>query len=256
MLPDQLTIRVESTTEFVDLDHFVSVVENTLAILADIEVSIGQYARRRIHWRISSVSLNSPLMVTVFPDTEEDDPEFGRQLLVTYTRGLRQIEESCEVRPSHFSDDALEAAKKLVAPLNSGMRRITFVTTVDEPVSPTQRAAANVDSILPKEHTELGSIEGYLESISVHKERVFAIWEVFSSLRVECRFSLDQLEEAKAALSQRVAVTGTIRYDRRSRPVSISHITRIRVLRPQKDLPQARDLEGIRVVAGGPEDEL
>jgi hypothetical protein len=256
MLAEQLTIRVESTGEFVDLDHFVSVVENTLAILANIEVSIGQYSRRKVHWRISSVSLNSPLMVTVFPDVGEEEPNLGRELITTYTHGLRLIEEQDDIRPSHFSDTSLEAAKKLVAPLNSGMRRVTFLTTLDDPVSPTQRAAANVDSLLPKEHTELGTIEGNLESISIHKERVFAIWEVFSNIRVECRFLADQLEEAKEALSQRVAVTGTIRYDRRGRPVSISHITRIRVLRPQNELPQARDLEGVPVLAGGPEDEL
>jgi len=256
MQSQQLTIRIESDSEFVDLDHFISVVESTLDILADIEVSVGQYARRKVHWRIASVSLNSPLTVTVFPDADAEDPTLTSEVLTAYTRGLRQIEQSPEGRPPHFSDRALESAKKLVFPLNTGLRRITLVSTLDDPVTPTQRAAANVDAILPKEHEEGGTIEGYLESISIHREWVFAIWEVFSHLRVECRFSSDQLEEARAALSRRVAVTGIIRYDRRGRPASISRITQIRVLRSKEELPQARDLEGIPVLSAGPDDEL
>lgn len=246
MPPEQLTIRVESATEFVDLDQFISVVENTLNALAAIETSVGHHSKRRVHWRISHVSLNSPLVLTVFPEAE-DEPALGREVVSAYTRGLRQIEQSDGARPPYFTDEALEATKRLVSNLNAGIQRITFVGTDDAPVSPTQRTAANVDALLPKQHVELGTIDGRLESISIHKERVFGIWEAFSDLRVECRFSPDQLEDARQALSQRVAVTGTIRYDRRGRPVSISRITQIRVLRPQGLLPQAKDLEGIPV---------
>ena len=247
MLSDHLTIRVESTTEFVDVQDFVSIVNNTVELLDHVANTMLDEGQHRVRWRVADVSLNSPLSITIFPDT--DNLRAGEAISAT-TQGLRHLEENATGRPRYFSNEALEAAKKLVNPLGNGVSRLAFISDVDVPFSPTQRVAAHASELLPKPHYEIGTIEGSLESISVHRQRMFAIWDVFTNARVECRFSDELYEAAHNGLRHRVAVTGKIYYNSQGHPVSIA-VSEIRRLREKEALPQFSDLEKLSLRCDG-----
>ena len=245
---DRLTIRMTGKGEFISLASFLSVAESTLELLKDIDASISGSRRGSVEWRIADVSLNSPLTLTVFADTQ-NGTNAGREVIEVCTYGLRQVERSADVIPAYFSNEALEHAKKIVAPLNDDVERVALIGPSGDTVTPSQRLAANVDDLLPKEHDELGSVEGKLETLSIHGGTTFAIWEVLTGARVECRFPPEMLDEAHAAFRHRVSVSGRIRYSRTGRPLSI-RVEHIRILRSSSELPQARDLEGIDITGG------
>lgn len=251
MLSESLTIRIESSGEFLDVEDFLSVVDNTLSLLRAVGECMGTSVGKKHHWRIAYVRQNSPLEFSVFSDS---DGPGGGEIIRAARRGLQHLEEEQPGMPECFTMDALDISKRIVATLNNGVSRITYLTKTDEPLKTTQRVAAQADELLPKAYEEIGSIEGWLESISVHRKRVFSIWDLLTDDRIECRFSDELFETAQAALRHRVSVSGTIRYDRCSRPVSIS-VEEIRVLREQVDLPQFADLEKLNLRCDGDVEE-
>ncbi len=237
---DEITITLTGKTEFISVGSFLEVVQNSLGILRELDAAISGHSAS-VKWRISAASLNSPLAVTIFPDNPTD-MGIGRDILNDYTKGLRQVEQDDKHVPSHFNEAALEYAKKLVSVLNDDITRIAFTTPWDKPVVPSQRVAANVDKLLPKEHDELGTFEGNLETLSVHGGTTFLIWDVVTGYRIECRFPSDMYEDAYAAFTKRVAVYGRIRFSRHGKPKYVV-VEKLRQLRSQSELPQAKDLE-------------
>ncbi len=243
MNEDKLTITLTGKKEFIPYKSFLSAVDNTIALLRDLDSSISGRSSGSVEWQISSVSMNSPLAFTVFADAGADIA-IGRDILDACTHGLRQIESSSDRIPRYFTINALEHASKLVAVLNDGIDRISIATPWDRPVLPSQRISLHVNRLLPKEHEELGSFEGVLKTLSIAQSFNFAIWDVISNRRIECRFAESMLEEAHANFGKRVSVYGIIRYSRTGKPQYI-RVENMYQLREQNELPQAKDLESV-----------
>ena len=255
MIADQITIRVESTTEFVAFDDFVTVAESTVTLLSKIARQIADEGQADIEWRITDASLNSPLSMTISGEVADEDASLVGKAIEATTNGLRHLEEGSAGAPAYFGLPELDAAKRLVSPQANGVARITLVPTTGPILSPTQRISAQATALLPKPHYELGSIEGHLDSISVHKQRVFSIWDSISGDRVECRFPDELFIQAREALRCRVSVSGKIFFNRTGAPVSIS-VTEIRKLRDKSELPQFSDLEKMNLRSRPEPEEL
>jgi hypothetical protein len=144
---------------------------------------------------------------------------------------------------------SLQKAKELVSVLNDGIQRIALGTPWEDPVVPTQHLAANADALLPKPHEEHGSMEGRLETLSVHGGSTFAIWDAMSGQRIECHFPSTMLPEAQEAFNRRVLVSGIIRYSSEGRAKSII-VEKLRPLRGQEELPQIDAIQPINITDG------
>jgi hypothetical protein len=248
MITDRITIVLTSATEFVPVASVIEVIESATGILHDVGSNISQRSGGALEWQIAEISMASPLRIAMFAEDEED-PALPAETVRATTRGLRQIEESPDARPAFFDAGTLEKAKRLVSVLNNGVTRITIADPWTEPVIPSQRLAANVDELLPKEHEEIGSCEGRIESLSIHGRTTFGIWDAVTGRAVECRFPQELYQEAYSLFGQRVLVTGLVRYSRAGGP-KVVRVESIRRLRSQSELPQARDLEGIDITGG------
>jgi len=242
---DRLTITLTGEEEFIEVAPFLSVVENTVAILREIDIAISDTHKMMTDWRIGAVSLNSPLAFTVVADSRANQVQMGRQILDVCLSGFRQIEAGTKCTPAYFTEEALERAKKVVSTLNNGIARIAISTPWGKPFVASQHMAATIDKLLPKEHDELGTLEGKLETLSVHGNLSFAIWDVMTGARIECRFPENMLAEAHEAFTHRVAVYGKVRYSRTGKPKTIS-VQELKRLRSQGELMQAKDLETLR----------
>jgi hypothetical protein len=238
---DSLTITVTGETEHVDVLGALSVVHSAIDLLMEIDCAVARQRNAQISWRFSAVSMNSPLVLTIVAHIP-GLPQFGREVLGLFIGGLRGMEYGTRSVPRYFTDNALEDAKRIVAPLNTGTARIAFTVGDEAPLVLSQRIAASADILLPKEHVEIGSLEGRLEMLSVHGRTQFAIWDVITDARVECNFPASMLEQTQECFNRRVLVSGEVRYSRNGLPRTIK-VDQIRPLRDQRDLPQARDLE-------------
>lgn len=247
MPESRLVIRLTTKTDHPPLDSFLEAVQNSHAILRDIDFAISAKPGGSLRWRIADVQLGSAA-ITLTPESVVEDLDVSQQVLRAYAEGLATIERVPEI-PPFFSEQTLERAKSLVGLLGEEVTRITIRTPGIEPVTITQRVAANVDELIGPRFEAIGTIEGTLETLSVHGRPYFNIYEVLSRRRVACYFPIRMVDAAHSAFRSRVAVTGKVTYTGRGQPVSIS-VRELRVLRPREELPQAKDIEGTDLTGG------
>ena len=88
-----------------------------------------------------------------------------------------------------------------------------------------------------------GSVEGYLQMISVRDKYRFNLYEVLNDDRIGCVFDPDLLEEVKESLNHRIVVYGMIH----TQGDIIKQVTVERIHRrpDSKDLPGFAEIRGI-----------
>jgi hypothetical protein len=105
------------------------------------------------------------------------------------------------------------------------------------------RGAANIIRLLPVHHKAIGSVEGTLEAVSLHRGGRFTVYEYRTKKAVKSSFEREQwLEGIRAALGKRVEVGGLVEYNVRGEPLAIK-IDRLRILGEGR-LPTTRELGG------------
>jgi hypothetical protein len=101
-----------------------------------------------------------------------------------------------------------------------------------------------VRALLPTQREETGSVEGTLETISVHKAKTFVIYDSITRKGVTCHISDDALlSKATAALGKKVFVGGRVSFNVKNEPVKIV-VRMLRIIGENKTLPTARELLG------------
>jgi hypothetical protein len=251
---DQLTITLSDPSGRVSLKALTAALENALDMIRSVQsrmVSSGV----EVNWEVVRVRMRSPLTMSFAPRvtapklTARKGNAIGKKLVKACVDGIEQIERTPEM-PDHFDDESLAAARQLVKSVGKGVLK---VSGGKHKVKLTSQAIANIDEITTKArlYTDVGTIEGRLEEISVHgTPQVSPQIRVWDSIplpgyAVKCAISEDRLSEVKDLLGQRVAVTGPIHY-RNHKPMLID-VQNIRRLRSQSDLPQIETMEPIDI---------
>lgn len=151
--------------------------------------------------------------------------------------GIRELE-TRPSRPAYFNDAALQHAKDL-ARLEGVMIRNG---NVGSPMTGTLRQ--NVDLIIGSEQEEWGTIEGRIESLTVHRVRSFNLYEPITGERIECSFGYRiPVEQIGLAVERRSAVSGRMVY-RGDRIVRMA-AEEIEIFPGPDELPTADEVFGI-----------
>lgn len=248
-MKDRLTISVTGKEKYIPFASFLEVVTNTLSILQDLDSALSDGKNPSVVWRIEEVSMNSPLTMTIFAEctTEED---VAHDIIDAYTNGVQELARDAAVIPPHFTVQTLKELKQLTNVLNDGVADVVFSGHGGISVAPTKQVTTNIDALIgPDEFDEYTTVEGRLETLSVHKRRRFSIYDTLHESRIACYFPKKMLDDATGAFDKRIAVTGKARYNRKGFPFSIK-VDSLCVLRDAAELPQMRDLEGINITDG------
>ena len=244
----EFTITLSGDDGFVSVDVLIEALENTLAVLRGLGSEFP--GSDQIRWEIVRASMQSPLTLTLAPKApERRSRKLGQRIADAAYRGFREIAERPSL-PPYFNEEALTAAKRLVAGARAEKTELSFFVPDKDPVTPLAAFTENIEQVVSRAKTlyETGTIEGTLEVISRHKTDSVTIWETLTNRKVACFVNSEQLELAKQILLKRVAVSGRIKY-RNGRPVSIE-VANIRVLRGQHELPQPSDIGPIDITGG------
>jgi hypothetical protein len=151
--------------------------------------------------------------------------------------GIRMVEREAK-RPDYFNDVALLHLKNLAR--LEGVRVNTG--KVGAPI--TAAARNNVDRIIGEEQEEWGSLEGRIESLTVHRERSFNLYDPINEERIECSFGYRiPTETVGLAVEKRVAVYGRIVY--RGGKIVRMRAEEIEVFPAADQLPTAEEVFGI-----------
>ncbi len=239
-------VAARSDTGFVPVETFMSAVANLLEILKDVDISVSGKRKATLNWQISEISLHSPLLMTMVAESDDDGIDIACEVVRASIHGLRQINENVRAGiPPHFAAATLENAKKLVSVLNDGIAKVAVIAPDMKPVMLTQHIAAHVDELIAPSYEEVGTVEGMLETISVHGKLSGNLYDVLTEERITCIFTSDeQMQRAHGAFRGRVAVSGVIRYAGSGKPISI-RVEEVLGFPEQLKLPKFKDLEGI-----------
>jgi hypothetical protein len=120
-----------------------------------------------------------------------------------------------------------------------------IATALDEnrSMSVTARSADVIRQLLPPKRQEPGSVEGKLETISIHRSKKFVIYESLTGKGVTCIINNDELLRlATESLGQKVVVSGMVSFNIKNEPCRVT-VSALRILGRGK-LPTVGELFG------------
>lgn len=217
-------LRITLDGDRIEMKAFLDAVSTFVHLLRTVDETVSR--SRSVRWRLATLRYSSPAVVGCVGEprslnTPDQAPLVGRAVL----SGLGQLER--RVRPTAFSDEALDLAKHL-ADLKDrgGIQRVSIAEPhADQPatLTLTREIAAAVDDLIGAKYESLGSIIGRLELVSSHGGMLRCnIYEDASGKPVRCDFPETLKKAVLDAFDQRVHAAGTIKRDASGQP---RHIT-------------------------------
>lgn len=230
--------------DFIPFDIFTTAISDLSEILYEVDLSLS--GRETIQWGIRSLRSRDKAIEAIPRVLHKDLADKSSIIVPTVLRGIRQIRQKA-MRPSHFSDDALESARDLSQVMNGFVKKIAITGSVDgrlgRPIFLNSQVALHVGKVIGPRYTTLGSIEGMLEMISVRRYGQFGIRHSLTNRSVKCRFPYEMLEQVKAALGKRVIAEGIVHYNAQNDPVRVD-VEWIRTFAMESELPSIEQIGG------------
>lgn len=162
----------------------------------------------------------------------------------SFVTGFENIEHR-GISPPYLSEFGLERLQKMMHLLHRNGAKGFTATALDvhRSVSVTEKGANTLRELLPPRRTEIGSVEGSLETVSVHRSPKLVIYDSLTRKGVTCNISgEDTLKRATDNLGKKVVVGGMVYFNIKDEPVKID-VENLRVL-GTKRLPTAAELLG------------
>lgn len=236
-----LRLTLEGEPRRISLRSFVQASDSALKIVQELDAAISQERGGLLDWVVTDLTLGSLVIVAQsFSRVPDHDP--GPAVTRAFVGGLRQIEDE-GTTPPYLTEGGLRHVRRLIKLIGHDGTRGLRVADLEATVALTARAAANVEPLMKIRHKAIGSIEGKLDTSSVHRAPRFIVYQSRTKKAVTCRFETGLLESAKAALGRRVLVAGIIHSNVMDEPVRVD-AERIRPLRQPSELPGTSDLAG------------
>ncbi len=230
--------------EDIPLGAFLNAARKFSDLLSELDAAVS--GSRNLDWSIVDLSVGSANLAVEPTLRQEGGIDHGGMIISSALSGLALIEREAK-RPDHFTDEALKTAKELVWSISGKVERIAVFgkagngTTQRVPV--TQRMAVHIDQLIGTSSVATGSVEGALETLTIHKETAFTIYDVITARRIRCICDRDTLDQLTVYLGKRLLVKGEIRFNIHNEPTSV----KVESFRPlgNSKLPQAEDIRGL-----------
>jgi len=232
---------IEGTPGTITLKAFIDAIENWLNILKDVDAAISKVPSGSLDWVVTELAVGS-LQLAVEPLSRVEGKNFGPVVARNAVAGIGQIER-VGTTPPYWSHASLTHARKMLKTIGScGVSGIQ-ATYQSDTEHASARASANIDLLLPTTRTSLGSVEGIMETISIHGSPKFVVYQDATNKAVSCAFSQTWLESAKEALGRRVSVAGVVHWNRKDEPVRVD-VEDLRIMTSRGQLPPIVQLAG------------
>lgn len=230
--------------DHVSAAQFIRAASKLIDLLQELETSV--LGKRELDWHIADLRLGSAnLAVRPCPQAAAAGGAETRAIIDAVLGGLAVVEDTA-ARPRHFTDQALRHAKSLASAARGNANSLTIFGEGSGPrrrVMVTSRLALHVDELIGAATVAIGSLEGTLEALTIHRSVAFSIYDSITGRRVECRCDRGTLDAAIEHLGHRVSVSGEINYSAKGDATSI-RVDAVRALGTEP-LPQPEDIRGL-----------
>ena len=198
--------------------------------------------REAIDWVVSV----EPGSVIVHFDPESPAADQVPKAIEAISDGLARLENGWENRPSYFNDDALRSAKSLADLAKAGCddRNRVRIDFPKRRQTLSKCTVATVDALFRVYRTTLGSVEGYLQTITSRRKDQFNIYDRLTDHPVKCFFFEELKREVLKAFDKRVQAYGMVNYGKDGKPHSIM-VENFKVFPPSDALPSFSDIIGL-----------
>lgn len=212
---------------------FVKSLGAILAVIDAVDYSLYQ-AKQRDNWYIEKLESSSPT-VRLYPKRN------GFDVVAVIGDGLRMLNESAFEPPSHFTEEALLRIQKMRPMLKekSLLSSIDVAVDSEHVTQITKRTVENAKQILRVGYSNLGSIQGRLEAINIHRSPLGTVWDRVSGAPVRFSFARHDIDEVKSLVDKRVRISGNVSYFANGTPRAIADVISIENATYDDRLPTA-----------------
>ena len=250
-----LTITFGDKKKNLSVDALRSALENALVMLQDLESEFVT-AGTNVRWEIAKIKMQSPCTVTFRAVVDaKNGTAISNRMTKAAIHDLRALELN-GVMPKHLGESGLQAVKNLVADAKKEDSPLKVGTGKNDQFVLTDKATKKVNDIVEKArlYVDVSTIEGMLDTVSVHGGNSFFVWETLTNYKVECAITNEtHFNLWKEYLGKRVALTGRVHY-RNHVPKRIVVESAI-VMKDQSQLPQLDKMEPIDLTGDTPSEE-
>jgi hypothetical protein len=221
-----LRIDIIGNPKTIPFKTFGQVSNDALSILGDLDRALSARPGGSTEWFMNDISTNGSLRLEIYPKLKSRSKEradVGRDIAKSFVSGFTTLE--IEGRsPAFLTDKGMKRAEHLTNLIDErGARAI--VASVPENhniVEITRRSADNIQRLIPEAYKSIGSVEGYLETISVHKTKKFVVYQGMTGKAVNCQFpKLELMDKVKHFLGARVLVSGIVSRNEKGEPMRV-----------------------------------
>lgn len=229
--------------DFIPIEVFAQAIEKLKEILAELDVSIS--GKERIKWGVNRLRKGSAILEAT-PRVMKD-PEYDRSAIIipAFVNGIKVVSKSA-VRPEWFTDEALDVTKDLAMLRDENVDKISITGSINgrtpRAIPLTTKIVSHIEKVIGPRFSTRSSVEGKLETISVHKTPRLTVYHSLTGKAVRCTFHREIIEEVKSALGKRVIASGIVYYDEKNNPTKVN-LEHLRVLGDEV-LPTTDELTG------------
>lgn len=248
-MPRTIFLRV-GNSDRVSVRQFIDTLRNFLSVLQEFDATVSGDRRGSMVWEVVSLRKDSPPVVGVAPHQKlslkrRNYPDYSEAIEKNFILGASILSAGGE-RPAYVSDASLDKIKKLAKrALQLGPMSVYIEdgSNMEPQALITETTLHSVEQLTGVQYSAYSSVVGSLDSISVHRNMEFRIWDETTNKPVLCKFQERDLDRVKSLLQSRVTVTGFASYNNAGNPISVL----VEELQPLKkrQLPTIDEMSGL-----------
>jgi hypothetical protein len=223
-----LRLDIEGNPERIPYRSFIQVANNSLAILDDLDSAYSRKSGVTLDWYVRNLSKNGSLRIEVFSQVKQmkraNYEDVSQSVSASFVTGFRALESDGR-SPELLTERGMRRAKTLTHLIGHDGLEAVHASVPGTPIETeiTRKSAANIDVLIPAASHSMGSVEGVLEVISIHRSQRFVIYQDRTNKAVTCFYGkLPLLDKVKGALGKRVVATGKLFRNAKNEPIRLN----------------------------------
>jgi hypothetical protein len=222
-----LRLDIEGNPNRIPYRSFIQVANNSLGILNDLDSAYSRRHNATLDWYVKDLSKNGSLRIEIYSDVRAMKrvhyEDFSSQVADSFVAGFDVLETKGK-SPELLTERGMHKAKVLTHLIGkNGLQSVhASIPETKKETEITRKSAINIEQLIPAASHSIGSVEGTLEVISIHRGNRFVIYQHGTNKAVSCFYAkLPLLEQIKGALGKRVIATGELFRNARGEPIKV-----------------------------------
>jgi hypothetical protein len=223
-----LRIDIAGNPKSIPYKSFLEVATNSLAILADLDLRFSRRHNGALEWYMNDLARNGSLRLEIYSRVKtlryKELPDVGKDVAQSFVRGFDMLEHQGR-SPEYLTASGMNRAQRMTNVLghDGAQKLVASIPNTAAETDITTTSAVNLRKLLPEASKSLGSIEGMLEGVSIHKKLDVIVYESLHGKAVTCHIAnADLIGKVKESLGMRVQAKGIISRNARSEPRAVT----------------------------------